>query len=46
MHNVKSYDFIQEYFSDTDKLIYAITEYRKIADVPKGKYTLSDLLKA
>jgi hypothetical protein len=45
MHNVKSYDFVKAYFSDTDKLIRAITEYRKIADVPKGEYTLSDLLK-
>lgn len=43
--NVKSYDFIKSYFSSTEKLVDAIMEYRRVANVPKGEYTLADLLK-
>nr|WP_294469941.1 hypothetical protein [uncultured Sellimonas sp.] len=45
MHDVKSYDFVKEYFSNPDTLVRAIAEYRRVANIPKGEYTLVDLLK-
>lgn len=45
MHNVKSYDFVKNYFSNSKTLVNAIKEYRRIANIPKGEYSLSDLLK-
>ena len=45
MHNVKSYDFVHNYFKDSISLIRAIKEYRRIAKIQKGEYTLLDLLK-
>ena len=45
MHNVKSYDFVHNYFKDSISLIRAIKEYRRIAKIQKDKYTLLDLLK-
>ena len=45
MHDVKSYDFVKEYFSDPDTLVRAIKEYRRVANIPNGEYTLLDLLK-
>ena len=45
MHNVKSYDFDLEYFNDTAKLVKAIKEYKRNANIPKGEYSLIDLLK-
>ena len=45
MHNVKSYDFVKDYFSDPQTLIDAIKEYRRTANIPKDEYSLSDLLK-
>ena len=45
MHDVKSYDFVKEYFSDPDTLVRAIKEYRRTANIPNGEYTLLDLLK-
>lgn len=42
---VKSYDFVKGYFSDTDKLIESIREYRRVSNIPKGENTLFDLLK-
>ena len=44
MHDVKSYDFVQEYFADVTKLVDAIKRYRKTANIPKGEYTLLDLM--
>ena len=43
--DVKSYDFVKEYFSDPDTLVRAIKEYRRTANIPNGEYTLLDLLK-
>ena len=43
--NVKSYDFVKKYFSDVDKLVESICEYRRVSNIPKGQYTLFDLLK-
>lgn len=45
MHNVKSYDFVKDYFSNPQTLVNAIKEYRRTANIPKGEYSLSDLLK-
>ena len=40
MHDVKSYDFVKEYFSDPDTLVRAIKEYRRTANIPNGEYPL------
>ena len=45
MHSVKSYDFVKDYFSNPQTLVNAIKEYRRTANIPKGEYSLSDLLK-
>lgn len=45
MHDVKSYDFVKSYFSDPQILVKAIKEYRRTANIPKGEYSLADLLK-
>ena len=45
MGNVKSYDFVWEYFSEPEKLVHAIREYRRTANIPRGEYCLADLLK-
>ncbi len=37
--NVKSYDFIYEYFSDIDVLINALHEYRRISKVRRDEKT-------
>jgi len=46
--NVKHYDFVRNYFSESSKLITAIKDYdahvKKAKNLPKGTYTLSDLL--
>lgn len=44
LKNVKSYNFVSDYFSAPEKLICAIREYRRVANVPNGEYTLADLL--
>lgn len=45
MGNVKSREFVDNYFSDVNSLISAILEYRRIANIPAGEYSLCDLLK-
>lgn len=45
MRNVKSYDFVKEYFSKPNVLLDAIREYCRVAKIPKGEYSLADLLK-
>lgn len=45
MYDVKSYDFVKDYFSNPQTLVNAIKEYRRTANIPKGEYSLSDLLK-
>ena len=44
-HNVKSEAFIKEYFSDINKLISAIIEYKRISNVQADELTLADLLR-
>ena len=43
--DVKSTEFVENYFADIDSLILAIREYKKKKKIPKGEYSLSDLLK-
>lgn len=43
--NVKSYDFVKGYFSDIDKLLSSINEYKRVSNIPKREDTLFDLLK-
>ena len=45
MHDVKSYDFVKQYFSNPQLLVKAIKEYRRTANIPKGDCSLSDLLR-
>ena len=45
LKNVKKYDFVKDYFADSDKLVKAIKEYCRTSDVKQGEYTLADLLK-
>jgi len=42
---VKDYEFVKNYFFDTEKLLESIHEYRRISKIKKGEYTLFDLLK-
>ncbi len=45
MGSVKNREFVENYFSNTDHLIAAIREYRRVSNIPAGEYTLFDLLK-
>ena len=45
MSDVKSYDYVFNYFSNSGILVEAIKEYHRKAKIPKGEYTLLDLLK-
>ncbi len=45
MSDVKSYDYVFNYFSNSGILVEAIKEYHRTAKIPKGEYTLIDLLK-
>ena len=45
MRNVKTYDYLKNYFENSAILIKAIHEYHKISRVQKGEYTLLDLMK-
>lgn len=45
LSSVKSYDFVKGYFSDTDKLLASIIEYKRVSNIPKGEDTLFNLLK-
>lgn len=42
--DVKSYQFVRDYFSDVEKLISAIRTYRKKANIQNREITLCDLL--
>lgn len=44
IHDVKSYDFVKEYYKDSSKLIYSIRKYFEMANIPKNEYSLFDLL--
>lgn len=43
--DVKSYEYVQEYFRDVDKLVNALREYKRLKRIKKNEYTLLDLIK-
>ncbi|MGN0688697.1 MAG: hypothetical protein ACI4KA_11410 [Oscillospiraceae bacterium] len=43
--NVKSEEFLKDYFSNVDLLVAAILEYRRVSKIQAGERTLADLLK-
>lgn len=43
--NVKYYDFVYSYFSEFEKLIESIKEYKRMSKIKKSEKTLYDLLK-
>ncbi|MEE1194632.1 MAG: hypothetical protein UHM56_07755 [Phascolarctobacterium sp.] len=45
MKDIKSYDFVKNYFSNTNILVKAIEDYRRNASIPRGEYCLADLLR-
>lgn len=45
MADVKSYDYVSAYFSNSDMLVEAIIKYHQMSKIPKGEYTLLDLLR-
>lgn len=45
MGNVKSREFVNNYFSDISCLIAAIREYHRVSNIPSGEYSLTDILK-
>lgn len=45
MAEVKSYDFVKNYFDNPLVLVAAIKKYHEMSRVPKGEYTLLDLLR-
>ena len=44
MHKVKNYNFVFDYFSDTDCLLNVLKEYKNLKNHPKDELTLFDLL--
>ena len=45
MKDVKSYQYVLNYFEDVSTLVEAIHKYTKLAKIPNGEYTLLDLLR-
>lgn len=45
MQNVKSYDFVSNYFSNIKELIDTIKEYNRLANKKKGEYSLYDIIR-
>lgn len=45
MPNVKSYNFVKDYFANPDILVKAIKKYNELSKIRKGEYTLLDLLR-
>jgi len=44
-HDVKSYAFVSAYFSEPSDLLAAMKQYKEISRIPKGEWTLLDLVK-
>lgn len=42
---VKNYQFVKNYFSNSDELCGAIKDYKQKSNIPKGEITLFDLLR-
>jgi len=45
LRNVKSYDFVKDYFSDINKLLSSIKKYTENSRIPRGEYSLLDLIR-
>ncbi len=45
LKSVKTHEFVKNYFSDIDKLLKSIHEYRRVSNIKRHEYTLFDLLK-
>lgn len=45
LKSVKNYEFVKDYFSDIDKLLKSIHEYRRVSNIKRHEYTLFNLLK-
>jgi len=45
LSKVKSYEFVSNYFSNIDCLCDSICKYKQKSKIPKGEYTLFDLVK-
>ena len=43
--DVKSTEFVKNYFGNVDILIDAIKEYKRLSNIQHGEYTLEDLIK-
>jgi hypothetical protein len=43
--NVKSTEFLKEYFADASVLVSAIIEYKRVSNIRNGECTLADLLR-
>lgn len=44
-HDIKSYEFVSDYFSEPKVLVSAIKKYAEVSHIPKGEYALRDLLR-
>jgi hypothetical protein len=44
MKEVKTYSFVKKYFSNPAILMDAIKKYYEMSRIPKGEYTLLDLI--
>lgn len=42
--SVKTAEFIENYFSDIEDLLYAIKEYKRLSNIPKNEICLADLI--
>lgn len=42
--SVKTAEFIENYFSDIEDLLYAIKEYKRLSNIPKNEKCLADLI--
>ena len=43
--NVKSTEFLKEYFADASVLVSAIIEYKRVSNIKNGECVLADLLR-
>lgn len=43
--DVKSRDFVKDYFCNIETLVSALKEYKRVSDIKRGEYALVDLLK-
>ncbi len=44
LSSVKSTEFIEDYFSNIEDLLYAIKEYKRLSNIPKNEICLADLI--